>query len=355
MANLLITGGAGFIGANFIRHWRDEHPDDPIIVVDALTYAGNTASLPSTTNVGFVREDIRNTGAIEKLMERYGIDTIIHFAAETHVDRSIVAPDVFLETNVLGTYSLLKAAKSLWLDRGSGSPHRFHNVSTDEVFGSLDPQGAPFSECAPYAPNSIYSASKAGADHLVRAYHVTYGLDATTTNCSNNYGPYQFPEKLVALFMLNALHGKPLPVYGDGRNVRDWIHVQDHCKAIELAVSKGRPGDVFTIGGGFEATTIDMAELICAQVDRALASSSAHRERFPEAPAASGRATRELISFVRDRPGHDRRYAVDDRKARARLGFAPAISLERGIADTLDWYLTNAWWWEPILAPRGGK
>ncbi|MEA3041361.1 MAG: dTDP-glucose 4,6-dehydratase, partial [Sphingomonadales bacterium] len=230
MADLLVTGGAGFIGANFVRYWRARRRGDRIVVLDALTYAGNRANLAGVDAVDLVEGDIRDTELVRSLLAERGLDTIVHFAAESHVDRSIDGPDAFIDTNVVGTHSLLKAAKSVWLDAGTGRPHRFHHISTDEVYGSLGPEDAAFSEATPYAPNSPYSASKAGSDHLVRAYHHTYGLQVTTTNCSNNYGPYQFPEKLIPLFLINCLTGKSLPIYGDGMNVRDWLHVEDHCR-----------------------------------------------------------------------------------------------------------------------------
>ena len=240
MANLIVTGGAGFIGANFVHHHRRAAPGDTIVVLDALTYAGNRVSLNGVADIEFVHGDIGDTDLVARLIADHAIDTIVHFAAESHVDRSITGPDAFVTTNVVGTHSLLKAAKAAWLDKGSGRPHRFHHVSTDEVYGSLGPQDPAFSETTPYQPNSPYSASKAGSDHLVRAYHHTYGLDTTTSNCSNNFGPFQFPEKLIPLFILNALSGRSLPIYGDGMNVRDWLHVQDHCRR-HRARARARP------------------------------------------------------------------------------------------------------------------
>ena len=274
MASLVVTGGAGFIGANFVHHWRARHPDDAILVVDVLTYAGNRASLDGLDGVGLLVADICDTAAMAQAMIDHDIDTIVHFAAESHVDRSITGPDAFVTTNVIGTHSLLKAAKMVWLDAGSGRPHRFHHVSTDEVYGSLGPEDPAFSEITPYAPNSPYSASKAGSDHLVRAYHHTFGLETTTTNCSNNYGPYQFPEKLIPLFLINALSGRSLPIYGDGMNVRDWLHVEDHCRGIEAALRHGRPGEVYNIGGGQELPNLIVIEEICRVVDAAFAAAS---------------------------------------------------------------------------------
>ncbi len=345
--NLLVTGGAGFIGVNFVRHWRATSPGDPITVLDALTYAGNRASLDGV-DVDFVHGDIADTALVETLLGERGIDTLVHFAAESHVDRSIHGPDAFIETNVLGTHSLLKAARKVWL-AGSGIQHRFHHVSTDEVYGSLGPADPPFSETTPYAPNSPYSASKAASDHLVRAYHHTYGLAVTTSNCSNNYGPYQFPEKLIPLFLINALHGRPLPIYGDGMQVRDWLHVEDHCRGIAAVLARGRVGETYNIGGGAELPNLTVIDTLCAAVDAAFARDPGLAGRFPDAPAARGLATSSLKTTVTDRPGHDRRYAIDERKARDELGYAPARSFAQGFAATLDWYLANEDWWQRVL------
>ena len=265
MAKLLVTGGAGFIGVNFVRYWRHYHPDDSIVVLDALTYAGFAGSLSGIPDIVFVHGDIRDANLAKRLFDEHKIDTLVHFAAESHVDRSIHGPDAFLETNVIGTHVLLKAAKAAWLDRGTGMPHRFHHISTDEVFGSLAPSEPAFSETTRYQPNSPYSATKAASDHLVRAYHHTYGLQVSTSNCSNNYGPYQFPEKLIPLFVINALLGKPLPIYGDGGNVRDWLHVQDHCRGIELILQQGRVGETYNIGGGEELPNQTVIDQICAK------------------------------------------------------------------------------------------
>ncbi|PXA83359.1 dTDP-glucose 4,6-dehydratase [Nostoc sp. 3335mG] len=349
MADLIVTGGAGFIGANFVHHWRKAHPEDGIVVLDALTYAGNRANLDGLDGVELVVGDICDTALVSELIESRAIDTIVHFAAESHVDRSITGPDAFVTTNVVGTHSLLKAAKAAWLDTGSGRPHRFHHVSTDEVYGSLGPNDPAFAETTPYAPNSPYSASKAGSDHLVRAYHHTYGLETTTSNCSNNYGPYQFPEKLIPLFLLNALHGRKLPIYGDGMNVRDWLHVEDHCRGIALCLTHGRPGEVYNIGGGQELPNIAVVEEICRGVDAAFARDPSLAERFPDAPAGRGGASAELKSYVEDRKGHDRRYAIDETKARADLGYVPARDFAEGFAATLSWYLDREDWWRPLL------
>lgn len=348
MANILITGGAGFIGGNFVHYWNAKHPEDRPIVLDALTYAGNRSTIESAPNAELVEGDIRDTALVENLLRDYAIGTLVHFAAESHVDRSISGPDDFIDTNILGTNSLLKAARAVWL-AGSGVPHRFHHISTDEVFGSLGPNDPAFRETTPYAPNSPYSASKAASDHLVRAYHHTYGLEVTTSNCSNNYGPYQYPEKLIPLFLLNALHGRNLPVYGDGMNLRDWLHVEDHCRGIEACLVNGKPGETYNIGGGSELPNMAVIDAICAEVDRAFAEIEGLAQRFPDAPAARGEPTESLKTFVADRAGHDRRYAIDETKARAELGYAPAQGFIDGLHDTLRWYLDNEGWWRPLL------
>ncbi len=291
MANLLVTGGAGFIGGNFVHYWAKQHPSDTITVLDCLTYAGNRSTIADVEQVELVIGDIRDTDLVEKLLRERCISTLVHFAAESHVDRSITGPDAFIDTNILGTNSLLKAARNIWLDQGSGRDHRFHHISTDEVYGSLGPDDPAFSETTQYQPNSPYSASKAASDHLVRAYHHTYGLRTTTTNCSNNYGPYHYPEKLIPLFVLNALSGKPLPIYGDGMNVRDWLYVEDHCRGIEAALHKGQPGETYNIGGGEELPNMAVIDRICEEVDRAFAEIDGLAERYPNAPAAKGRQT----------------------------------------------------------------
>lgn len=352
MAKILVTGGAGFIGANFVRYWKQNHPDDGIVVLDALTYAGNLANLADVDGIEFVHGDIRDEKKVADLLQT-GIDTIVHFAAESHVDRSIHGPDAFIETNILGTHSLLKVARKEWLDKGSGKPHRFHHVSTDEVYGSLEFDDPPFCETTPYAPNSPYSASKASSDHLVRAYNRTYGLQTTTTNCSNNYGPYQFPEKLIPLFLINALHGRPLPIYGDGLNVRDWLYVEDHCLGIDLVLQKGRIGECYNIGGGAELSNMAVIDTLCRLVDQVFAADPELRHRFPEAPAAQGQATASLKSFVTDRLGHDRRYAIDETKIRDEIGYTPTHGFEERFAETLQWYIDNEPWWRTLLE-RGG-
>ena len=344
MANLLVTGGAGFIGTNFVHHWVRAHPADAITVLDALTYAGKRENLDGLP-IEFVHGDVRDGAAVQTLMRERDIDTIVHFAAESHVDRSITDPDIFVTTNVNGTHALLSAAKALWLGSGTGKPHRFHHISTDEVFGSLGPEDAPTREDSPYAPNSPYSASKAGSDFLVRAFHRTYGLQTTATNCSNNYGPYQFPEKLIPLFLINALSGRNLPIYGDGQNIRDWLHVGDHCRAIDAVLSGGRAGETYNVGGGDELSNVVIIDAICAGVDAAFAEDLSLAARYPDAPAAKGVPTASLKTYVTDRPGHDRRYAIDARKIERELNFTLQYKLDAGITATIRWYLDNETWW----------
>ena len=348
MANLLVTGGAGFIGGNFVHYWNAKHPDDDVVVLDALTYAGNRSTLAGANRTELVEGDIRDQDLVEKLLRERDIRTIVHFAAESHVDRSISGPDAFIDTNILGTNSLLKAARSVWL-AGDGKPHRFHHISTDEVFGSLGTDDPAFSETTPYAPNSPYSASKAASDHLVRDYHHTYGMEVTTRNCSNNYGPYQYPEKLIPLFFLNALSGKPLPIYGDGMNVRDWLHVEDHCRGIEACLERGLPGETYNIGGGAELPNMTVIDTICAEVDLAFEEVDGLADRYPDAPAARGGKSDSLKTFVTDRAGHDRRYAIDETKARAELGYSAQHGFEQGLRQTLRWYLDHEDWWRPLL------
>lgn len=350
--NLLITGGAGFIGTNFVRHWLANSREGRVVVFDALTYAGNIdnlAGLDQDPRYLFVKGDICDEPQVRVLLEQHQIDTVVHFAAESHVDRSILGPDDFIRTNIVGTHSLLKAAKAWWIDERAIPAHRFHHVSTDEVYGSLAPDAAPFHEATPYAPNSPYSASKAASDHLVRAYHETYGLHTTVTNCSNNYGPYHFPEKLIPLTIVNILLGKPLPVYGDGLQVRDWLHVEDHCAAIALALTRGTAGEVYNVGGNSETTNITIVRTLCELVDEFLAERPELRQAFPASPAAAGKRATDLITHVRDRPGHDRRYAIDYRKAQRELDYAPARNLTQGLRATLQWYIENTSWWRAVM------
>ncbi|HEU4621076.1 MAG TPA: dTDP-glucose 4,6-dehydratase [Burkholderiaceae bacterium] len=331
---IIVTGGAGFIGSNFVLDWLDNEREG-IVVVDALTYAGNLENLASAqgdARLTFVQADICDRATIAALIERHQPRAVLHFAAESHVDRSIHGPGEFVRTNVNGTFELLEAVRAYWSQLSSDKQNefRFLHVSTDEVYGSLGENDPAFSETTPYAPNSPYSASKAGSDHLVRAYHHTYGLPTLTTNCSNNYGPFQFPEKLIPLMILNALDGKPLPVYGDGRNVRDWLYVKDHCSAIRRVLQAGRVGETYNIGGKNEMRNIDVVHTVCAILDRLK-------------PKANGRYA-DLITYVKDRPGHDRRYAIDPRKIERELQWTPAETFETGIERTVRWYLDNSKW-----------
>lgn len=353
---LLVTGGAGFIGANFVLYWMQNNPNDKVVVLDALTYAGNRANLASVESnelFEFVKGDICDTSLVESLLQNHQIDTIVHFAAESHVDRSITGPDAFIETNIIGTYSLLKAAKKVWIDlrkEAGEAPleHRFHHVSTDEVYGTLEPDDPAFTEDTPYAPNSPYSASKAASDHLVRAYHHTYGLEVTTSNCSNNYGPYHFPEKLIPLIITNILHNKPLPVYGDGQQIRDWLYVEDHARGIELVLKKGRIGENYNIGGHNEWANIDIVKLVCDKMNQAFATNTALQEKYPNATSAIQGQAEDLITYVTDRAGHDRRYAIDATKTNNELNYKPVESFETGISKTINWYLDNDKWWRPL-------
>jgi dTDP-glucose 4,6-dehydratase len=349
--SLLVTGGAGFIGSNFVHYWLARHPGVRVVVLDALTYAGNLANLSAVLgrpDLRFEKGTIGDTALVESLLREERIDTIVHFAAESHVDRSISAPATFVETNIVGTHSLLRAARRVWLEEKAVSCHRFHHVSTDEVYGSLGPEEAPFIESTAYAPNSPYSASKAASDHLVRAYHHTYGLDTTISNCSNNYGPYHFPEKLIPLMIVNVLLGRPLPVYGDGANVRDWLHVADHCRAIELILASGTAGRTYNVGGRSECVNLALVRRLCALLDEAFARDPRLHRRFPASPAKRGAAA-ELIHFVPDRPGHDRRYAIDCSRIERELGFQLSFSLETGLPQTIEWFLENEAWWRALL------
>jgi dTDP-glucose 4,6-dehydratase len=350
---LLVTGGAGFIGANFVHYWTDRYPDDDVVVLDALTYAGNRANLEGLERhqgFRFVHGDIRDGDLVESLLSGGRLDTIVHFAAESHVDRSIHEPDAFIETNVMGTHNLLRIAREAWLDRDDApSSHLFHHVSTDEVYGTLGPGDPAFTEQTPYAPNSPYAASKAASDHLVRSYHHTYGLCVSTSNCSNNYGPFQFPEKLIPLMIVNALTGRPLPVYGDGSNIRDWLYVEDHCRGIDLVIGKGRPGETYNIGGDNECANIDIVNEICARIDSSFDERPELAKAFPDAPAAGGRETASLVTFVKDRPGHDWRYAIDASKSERELGYKPAESFDSGLKKTLGWMLDNEAWWRAVM------
>ena len=332
---ILVTGGAGFIGSNFLMQWISREVT-PVINLDKLTYAGNQRNLErisSDARYHFLHGDIADRDLVRRLLQEHRPDAVVHFAAESHVDRSICGPDDFIRTNIVGTFCLLEEARAYWsnLDAGERAAFRFLHISTDEVYGSLGPTDAAFSEATAYAPNSPYSASKAASDHLVRAYYHTYQLPVLTTNCSNNYGPYQFPEKLIPLMILNACSGRALPVYGDGRNVRDWLYVDDHCEAIRMVLKRGRVGETYNIGGGSEKTNIDIVETVCAILDEV-------RPNDPVVPH------RKLITYVKDRPGHDRRYAIDARKIERELDWRPRETFETGIRKTVLWYLKNEQW-----------
>lgn len=332
---ILVTGGAGFIGSNFVLQWCNQ-TDERVINLDALTYAGNLGNLVSLKGSDqnlFVHGDIRDAALLQRLFAEHSPRAVLHFAAESHVDRSIHGPEAFVDTNVMGTFRLLEAARAHWntLQGEAQQAFRFLHVSTDEVYGTLGPKDPAFTETTPYAPNSPYSASKASSDMLVRAYHHTYGLPVLTTNCSNNYGPYHFPEKLIPLMIVNALAGKPLPVYGDGQQIRDWLYVEDHCAAICRVLQAGTPGETYNVGGWNEKANIDIVRTICTLLDELQ-------------PRADGRGYAEQIAYVQDRPGHDRRYAIDARKIERELGWKPAETFETGIRKTVQWYLDNPEW-----------
>ena len=352
MSKLLVTGAAGFIGANFVHYWHGANPDDTIVALDCLSYAGNKHNLAAALGqpwFTFVKGSINDQALVEKLLVEHDVDTLVHFAAESHVDRSITGPDAFIDTNIVGTHTLLKAAKNCWLEGDKKPQHLFHHVSTDEVYGTLGADDPAFSETTPYAPNSPYAASKAASDHLVRSYHHTFGLQVTTSNCSNNYGPYQFPEKLLPLCMLNILSGKSLPIYGDGSQIRDWLFVDDHNRGIERVIKSGRAGETYNIGGHNEWRNIDVVRRLCDLFDDRFANDPSLAARFPDSPCAAGQSASSLITFVTDRPGHDTRYAIDARKVSGELGFEPVETFETGLAKTVDWYLANEPWWRAIL------
>ena len=345
MSALLITGGAGFIGSNFVRFWRRRRPSEAIVVLDALTYAGNRANIADMEDIHFVHGDIRDADLVRSVLHDHAIDTLVHFAAETHVDVSIAAPRHFADVNIMGTQALLHAAKAEWLDRAGGRPHRFHHISTDEVYGALAESDPAFTESSPYSPNSPYAASKAAADHLVRAYQNTYGLQASVSHCSNNFGPYQFPEKLIPRLLVCALTGQAMPLYGSGRQIRDWLHVEDHCSGIALILEQGGACERYNIGGGIERQNKAIAELICTAVDSAFAADPALAVRFPDAPPARGRPCASLITHVDDRPGHDFRYALNHDKAADELGYRPTATFDGVFQATIDWYIANEHWW----------
>ncbi|MFG6082307.1 dTDP-glucose 4,6-dehydratase [Paracoccus litorisediminis] len=335
---ILVTGGAGFIGSAVVRlAVRRGHE---VVNLDSLTYAANLENVASVSNsplYAFEQADLRDRAALDRVLADHQPDAIMHLAAESHVDRSIDGPGDFIETNITGTYNLLEAARAYWVGQGRPEGFRFHHISTDEVFGSLGETGQ-FTEDTPYDPRSPYSASKAASDHLVRAWHETYGLPVVLTNCSNNYGPFHFPEKLVPVVILNALHGRPIPVYGDGGNIRDWLFVEDHADALLLVLEKGELGRSYNIGGENEAKNIDLVRVICAHMDELCPESAPHDR---------------LITFVTDRPGHDRRYAIDPDRIRSELGWRPSVTVEEGLRQTVEWYLENEAWWQPLLARKG--
>ncbi|OYX28720.1 MAG: dTDP-glucose 4,6-dehydratase [Hydrogenophilales bacterium 32-62-9] len=338
---ILITGGAGFIGSHVVKLFVGNYPQYKIVNLDVLTYAGNLENLKEIqheSNYFFEKVDIQDADAMDEVFAKHKITDVIHLAAESHVDRSIHGPEDFIQTNVVGTFHLLEAVRGHWtnLPDDEKAAFRFLHVSTDEVYGSLEPGDAPFTETTPFAPNSPYSASKASSDHLVRAYHHTYGLPVLTTNCSNNYGPYQFPEKLIPLMILNVTRGKPLPIYGDGMNVRDWLYVTDHCAAIRTVLQNGRLGETYNIGGWNEMPNIEIVKTVCALLDEMR-------------PDAAGTYTR-LLTYVKDRPGHDRRYAIDASKIHQELGWKPAETFETGIRKTVRWYLDNMQWVENVAS-----
>jgi dTDP-glucose 4,6-dehydratase len=339
---ILVTGGAGFIGANFVLDWCARH-DEPVVNLDALTYAGNLASLATLADDPrhrFVHGDIRDADRVAHLFAQHRPRAVVHFAAESHVDRSIHDAAAFIDTNVVGTHTLLECATRYWVDAAGRDPgFRFVHVSTDEVYGSLGPHDPAFTERTPYAPNSPYAASKAASDHLVRAWHHTHGLPTLTTHCSNNYGPLQFPEKLIPLMLANARAGRPLPVYGDGSNVRDWLHVSDHCAALRVVLERGTPGRTWNIGGNAERRNVDLVHALCGILDAMLPDS-------PHRPHAS------LVTFVTDRPGHDRRYAIDARRIADELGWTPTVRFEDGLAATVRWYLDHGDWVDGVTSGR---
>ena len=340
--NILLTGTAGFIGSNFVPYFLDKYPEYDIVCLDKLTYAGNLATLKSLekdTRHIFVQGDIGDYDLVLSLLKKHQIRAVVNFAAESHVDRSIHGPGDFIQTNVLGTFNLLEAVRAYWteLPEDEKQAFRFLHVSTDEVYGSLSPTDPAFSETNAYEPNSPYSASKAASDHLVRAWHHTYGLPVLTTNCSNNYGPYHFPEKLIPLVILNALAGKPLPIYGDGQQIRDWLYVGDHCSAIREVLAKGKLGETYNIGGWNEKANIDVVKTICAILDELK-------------PRADGKSYVDQITYVKDRPGHDRRYAIDASKVERELGWRPAETFDTGIRKTVQWYLDNPVWIEGVVS-----
>lgn len=344
---LLVTGGAGFIGTNFVQYWGRQYPGDRLVVLDALTYAGqrhNLSALASRGAMRFVRGNICDRPLVAEILQAEQIDTVVHFAAESHVDRSIAAPDEFIQTNVVGTFTLLEACRAYWDNSTVSSqpdPALFLHISTDEVFGSLAPEASPCPETHPYAPNSPYAATKAGSDHLVRAYQQTYGLPTIISRCTNNYGPYQFPEKLVPLTCIHILQGQPIPIYGDGQNSRDWLHVSDHCRALDRVIHRGQRGQTYNISSNQETSNLDLVQQLCALSEK----------QMPNRPS---QPAQQLLTFVSDRPGHDRRYALDASKLKQQLNWQPQITLKAGLRQTFAWYQQQRDWWEPLLETLAG-
>ncbi|MBR1120157.1 dTDP-glucose 4,6-dehydratase [Bradyrhizobium lablabi] len=353
MQSVLITGGAGFIGQNLVHAWRRARPTDRLVVLDAMTYAANIRSLEpliADRGIVFVKGDIGDAELLRRLFDEHRFTRVAHLAAESHVDRSIADPQAFLQTNVLGTFTLLKAALDAWRGPSAELAARFLHVSTDEVYGSLGPTDPAFTESTAYRPNSPYAASKAASDHLVRSFVETYKLPALITNCSNNYGPYQHPEKLIPLMIIHALEGKKLPIYGDGSNVRDWLHVSDHCNALMTVIERGRVGQTYNVGGGNERNNRDVVGTICDALDRAFATDATLSSRFPSCPASAGNSCRSLITFVTDRPGHDHRYAIDATKLAAELGSNCNVDFANGLGQTVQWYLDHEQWWRDVTS-----
>ena len=344
--SLLITGGAGFIGSNFVHYWINNYPSDKIVVLDLLSYAANKKSIQTfidTAKIAFVKGNINDYDLTLKILRNYQITHIINFAAETHVDRSISSPDVFLDSNILGTYNLLKSFKKFWEDNYSPSNWRFLHVSTDEVFGSLEPNDEKFTELSPYRPRSPYSASKASSDHLVQASSHTFGLPTLITNCSNNYGPFQFPEKLIPLAITNLLRGKKIPIYGDGQNIRDWLFVEDHCSGIDAVLNRAKTGSSYCIGGENEVKNIDLINILCDLVDKYALEYNVNLKQSK---------SKALINYVDDRLGHDKRYAINSSKIFSDLQWQPKVKFEYGMQKTVKWYLKNRDWWEPLLIKK---
>ena len=351
MNKLLITGAAGFIGSNFVRYWFQKYPKDNIIALDALTYAGNKSNLKAhmgRSNFKLIQGSICAQNLLDKLFTEFNFDCLVNFAAESHVDRSIDNPDAFITTNVAGTHHLLESAKKHWLDEGVDD-YLFHHVSTDEVYGSLEPTDPAFTETSPYAPNSPYAASKAASDHLVRAYHRTYGLKVTTSNCSNNYGPFQFPEKLIPLCLLNILNGESVPIYGKGTQVRDWLYVDDHCRGIELILREGKIGETYNIGGNNEWRNLEVVQFMCETIQDKFRDNHDLSKNFPQSPCARNQDPKQLITHVEDRLGHDTRYAINANKVTKELNYSPSLTFEEGLKKTIDWYLENKDWWQAVL------